>query len=62
MDRKANLLALVVVAGLAAPALAQDSISKNGNGGSGLPGDALSWASSTAQRSRFVVESQRFTT
>jgi len=62
MDRKANLLALVVVAGLAASASAQDSISKNGNGGNGLPGDALNWSDSLAQRSRYVVESQRLTT
>ncbi|MBL8887093.1 MAG: hypothetical protein JNK16_10555 [Phycisphaerales bacterium] len=62
MDRKTNLLALVVVAGLAASASAQDSISKNANGGNGLPGDALDWTAATAQRGRYVVESQRLTT
>lgn len=62
MDRKANLLALVIVAGLAAPAMAQDSISNNANGGNGLPGDALNWTDSLSQRSRYVVESQRLTT
>lgn len=62
MDRKANLLALVMVAGFAASAMAQDSISKNANGGSGLPGDALNWTDPLAQRGRYVVESQRLTT
>lgn len=62
MDRKANLLALVMVAGFAASAMAQDSISKNGNGGNGLPGDALNWTDPLAQRGRYVVESQRLTT
>jgi hypothetical protein len=62
MDRKANLLAIVLVAGLAATASAQDSISKNADGGSGLPGDALNWTDLAAQRGRYVVESQRLTT
>lgn len=62
MDRKANLLALVMVAGFAATASAQDSISNNANGGNGLPGDALNWTDTLAQRSRYVVESQRLTT
>ncbi|MBS0192297.1 MAG: hypothetical protein U0573_06700 [Phycisphaerales bacterium] len=61
MDRKVSLLALALVAGLAATASAQDSTSKD-SGGSGLPGDALNWNSSTAQRTRYVVESQRLTT
>lgn len=58
MDRKVSLLALTVVAGLAAPVLAQDSISKNTDSGSGLPGDALNWTDTLAQRNRYVVESQ----
>ncbi|MBY0113770.1 MAG: hypothetical protein K2Y21_13200 [Phycisphaerales bacterium] len=62
MNRKLNVLTLTLVAGLAAPAFAQDSISKNGDGGSGLPGDAFNWADGNAQRSRYAVDSQKLTT
>ena len=58
MNRKAQVIALTMVAGLAAPALAQDSISKNQTG---LPGDALNWVDPTAQRTRYVVDSQQIT-
>ncbi len=58
MDRQANLLALAIVAGLAAPVLAQDSISKNSDAGSGMPGDALNWVDPLAQRTRYSVDSQ----
>jgi len=61
MNRKVNLLTLTLVAGLAAPAFAQDSISKNADGGSGLPGDAFNWAEGNAQRSRYAVDSQKLT-
>ena len=62
MNRKINVLTLTLVAGLAAPAFAQDSISKNADGGSGLPGDAFNWAEGNAQRSRYAVDSQKLTT
>ena len=62
MNRKVNLLTLTLVAGLAAPAFGQDSISRNADGGSGLPGDAFNWAEGNAQRSRYAVDSQRLTT
>jgi hypothetical protein len=47
----------VCAAGGAAPALAQDSISRNANGGSGLPGDALGvYTSGVNQRANFVLD------
>lgn len=61
MNRKLNVLTLTLVAGLAAPAFAQDSISRNADGGSGLPGDAFNWSEADAQRSRYAVDSQKLT-
>jgi hypothetical protein len=55
--------ALAVFAG-AAGALAQDSVSTNGNGGNGLPGDALSpfATGQPFQRANYVVDLRSFTT
>jgi hypothetical protein len=50
---------MVLLAGLAAPAMAQDSISRNSDGGNGLPGDGLSpWTTGAAgyQRTTYVVD------
>jgi hypothetical protein len=42
---------------LSAPALAQDSTSRNSDAGNGLPGDALNpWAFGVSQRSNYVVD------
>ncbi len=58
--RSISVLALVVLAG---SALAQDSVSRNANGGNGLPGDALTpWATGLGQRAAFVVDLRSFTT
>ncbi|MBX3410290.1 MAG: hypothetical protein KF859_10435 [Phycisphaeraceae bacterium] len=57
--RCSALLALTLAAG---GAWAQDSVSRNANGGNGLPGDALSPWSGTLQRSNFVVDLAPFTT
>ncbi|HLP85313.1 MAG TPA: hypothetical protein VK157_13270 [Phycisphaerales bacterium] len=44
-------------------AVAQDSVSRNANGGSGLPGDALSpWATGVGQRATYVVDLRSFQT
>lgn len=55
MDTRMVVLALVAAAG-AAPAMAQDSVSRNANGGNGLPGDVPSAWSSTGVRSAYVVD------
>ena len=54
-----NALALAAIAGLAAPALAQDSIS---NLGTGLPGDAPNAFDSQDQVDKYVVDLVPFTT
>ncbi|MFN5946322.1 MAG: hypothetical protein ACK46I_14685, partial [Phycisphaerae bacterium] len=58
--RSLGVVALVAMAG---SALAQDSVSRNANGGSGLPGDALSpWATGVGQRAAYVVDLRMFKT
>ncbi len=47
---------LFSVAGACAGAFAQDSVSRNANGGSGLPGDAVSPWGSAYQRLNYVVD------
>ena len=58
--RSLGVVALVAMAG---SALAQDSVSRNANGGSGLPGDAISpWATGVGQRAAYVVDLRMFKT
>lgn len=47
---------------LAGMACAQDSVSRNANGGSGLPGDALGAFSGAGQRLNYIVDLTSFTT
>lgn len=58
MLNRVSIAALVALAGLAAPALAQDSVSRNSDGGNGLPGDALSpWTTGMPyQRAQYVAD------
>ncbi|MCC6676351.1 MAG: hypothetical protein IT436_04330 [Phycisphaerales bacterium] len=57
MTNRMKIVALMTLAGFAAPAFAQDSVSRNSDGGNGLPGDALNtWASGVSQRSSYVVD------
>jgi hypothetical protein len=51
--------ALALLAGAAA---AQDSVSRNANGGSGLPGDGLSPWTGSAVRTNYIVDLASFTT
>jgi hypothetical protein len=53
------VLALVAASGTAS---AQDSVSRNANGGNGLPGDGLIPWGSVNQRTRYVVDLTPFTT
>jgi hypothetical protein len=54
---------LAVLAGCAVPCWAQDSTSRNSDGGNGLPGDALgSWGFGASQRSSYVVDMVPFRT
>ncbi|HYE61509.1 MAG TPA: hypothetical protein VD997_05905 [Phycisphaerales bacterium] len=54
---------LAAVAGLAVPCVAQDSVSRNSDGGSGLPGDALNpWNIGPGMRSNYVVDLREFRT
>lgn len=59
--RQAALLILAIAAA-STGASAQDSYSRNANGGSGLPGDASSPFLSTAQRLNYVVDLTSFAT
>jgi len=59
MTTSRTITALVAVAGLAAAATAQDSVS---NAGTGLPGDALSPYSPSTQRANYVVDLAPLTT
>ncbi len=59
---KMRIAMLVAAAGLAAPALAQDSVSINSNGGNGLPGDALGHLDTAVQRTAYVVDLSEITT
>jgi len=61
MDTRMVALALVAASG-AVPALAQDSVSRNANGGNGLPGDVPSAWSTTGVRSAYVVDLTPITT
>jgi hypothetical protein len=54
--------ALLPIFLLAAPALAQDSVSRNANAGNGLPGDAVAPWANVYQRSSFVVDLAPLTT
>jgi len=58
------LLMIVASAGMACPALAQDSTSRNSDAGNGLPGDALSpWTvGAPFQKSSYVVDMAQFFT
>lgn len=55
MLKLTRLTALVLMAGAAAPALAQDSTSANLDGGNGLPGDALDAYAASSQRKSYVA-------
>jgi len=50
------VIAACGLAALPAAAMAQDSVSRNANGGNGMPGDALSPWVSTYQRTNFVLD------
>ncbi len=54
--------ALLSLSALAGTAAAQDSVSRNANGGSGLPGDALAAWGSINQRSPYVLDLASFET
>ncbi len=58
---KFNLIAPALVAALAGAAMGQDSVSRNANGGSGLPGDGLTHWIGTSQRTNYVVDLTSFT-
>ncbi len=64
MKNRIALLTIVAAAGLACPAFAQDSTSKNSDAGNGLPGDALSpWTvGAPFQKSSYVVDMAQFFT
>jgi hypothetical protein len=54
---------LAGIAGLAFPCAAQDSTSRNSDGGSGLPGDALNpWVLGPGMRSNYIVDLRPFST
>ena len=56
-------LGIMCLMAFAGAAVGQDSVSRNANGGSGLPGDALSpWATGVGQRATFVVDLRSFKT
>ncbi len=60
--RRATLLSIAILASAAGLAIAQDSVSRNANGGSGLPGDALPAWGSINQRQPYVVDLVPFET
>jgi len=54
---------VAALAGSALPCVAQDSVSRNADGGSGMPGDALNpWNIGPGIRSNYVVDLRPFTT
>ncbi len=57
-----SLFAVLAMAGLAVPALAQNSVSTNPDGGDGLPGDALDPWSTAQQCADYVVDLVPFNT
>jgi hypothetical protein len=62
-SRRAAVAMLVGLAGLAAPCAGQGSVSRNADGGSGLPGDALNpWVLGPGMRSSYVVDLREFKT
>jgi hypothetical protein len=58
---KALALAAGLLCSLAPTAYSQDSVSRNANGGNGLPGDALGAFTTTTQRVNYVVDLTPFT-
>jgi len=62
MSNLTRMTALVLMAGLAAPAFAQDSTSANLDAGNGLPGDALDAYSTTLQKKNYVATLSPITT
>ncbi|MDX2145995.1 MAG: hypothetical protein SFZ23_00605 [Planctomycetota bacterium] len=63
MKKVMNLGVLALVAGLAVPAVAQDSVSRNADGGNGLPGDAFrSNVAGPNQKAAYAVDLADLTT
>jgi hypothetical protein len=63
MKNSLRILALLACAGGAVPAMAQDSTSRNSNGGNGLPGDSLHHLTTgVSQKASYVVDLRPFTT
>jgi len=63
MSTRHAIVLLAALAGSCTGALGQDSISRNANGGNGMPGDAISpWSSGLGQRASFVVDLTEFRT
>ena len=60
VQRDTRVLVIGLLAAAAATASGQDSVSRNANGGSGLPGDALSPWSVLLQRTNYVVDLTTF--
>ncbi len=61
--RTASLIAAAGLCALSGAVAAQDSVSRNADGGNGLPGDALSpWGIGPAQRANYIVDLAPFTT
>jgi hypothetical protein len=56
------MMGAAILCALAGLAGAQDSVSRNANGGSGLPGDALSAFSGAGQRLNYIVDLTSFAT
>lgn len=56
MTNKLWIASIAALAGLAAPAMAQDSVSTNPNGGNGLPGDALDPYNTSQQCARYILD------
>jgi hypothetical protein len=58
-----RVMSVAVMVACAGAAYAQDSVSRNANGGNGLPGDSLSpWATGVGQRAQYVVDLRTFKT
>jgi len=62
MTQRALISAMLALVGTSGAALAQDSVSRNANGGSGLPGDAISAWSSGSMRAAYIVDLTPFRT
>ena len=62
MSNLTRMTTLVLMAGLAAPAFAQDSTSRNSDGGGGLPGDAMDAYSTVLQKKNYVATLSPITT